>query len=293
MNINKKIALNVTIVCSILATSIIVVGCKKENVYPSKDSSSNSNAEVLSSTSNARKANGLSYKGEEIFRGVFFMNGEFASEINTYKNVNIYAGASPAQYADELLNQNSIIETINKQDPNFFTYFEGEMKSGSCTRIDKALDKGVFVLINAMRQIPAYASLMKMVQGEPVINKAKSNQGLSPNYQQVLSDDLIAQNPDLLDNNPIAPNVVQGQAAALVARVVYFSVAIHNTYAATINVAAIANGAVYAAIVLWKAKWCWTSELVSYDNSDIPVYARKLNSLKYDHFVKDLCDINY
>lgn len=270
----------------LMVATILIVSCqKKETITPHNLQNNHSalNLKIQNTTSN--------YSGAEMFRGIFFMNGSFFNKIKAYKDVNIYVGLSQAQMTDAHALQDKIIDQMNMQNSTFFDEFKVELKSNSCTRIDKALDNAVVTFITAISTMPEFAEVVTMNAAEPIIHKNKTS-AAPQSYNDLSADSILINNPELLNQNPLVNNQPQTSVAVALVAVVYVAAAVHNTVAVTGFVVAAGVAAVYAAAVLWVGKWCWSGAL-TVQNSDLPVGIRKLNGLKYEHFVKNLCDIRY
>ncbi|CAF3227160.1 unnamed protein product [Rotaria sp. Silwood2] len=268
-----------------IAVIVLIVSCAKESPTPAKA--------TIDITSLQFKS-GHGYSGEDMFRGIFFMNGAFFPEITTYDGVDLYAGLSDTIVDSALVLQNKIIVAINNSHSTFFSDFETELKSGSCTRIDKALDNAVTTFITTVNTMPEFGDLVKMQTGETVIHKEMSPTSAYA-FTDTPSDSLLINNPELLMQNSLVNSQGPPQLSAAVAlvAVVYIAVAVHNTVAVTGFVAGVGVAAVYLAVVLWTGKWCWSGALTGVPSGDIPSNISKLNGLHYETFVSDLSNISY
>lgn len=96
------------------------------------------------------------YTGEEMFRSIYFLEGDFVSEIRTLSalkdNVSSYS-LTPSQMAARQEMNDDLIKQINKLDPAFFERFKTQLASDNMYSLKFALTNG-----SKMMQAAGYAS---------------------------------------------------------------------------------------------------------------------------------------
>lgn len=85
-----------------------------------------------------------SFSGEDIFKGLFFLNENFASQIEILENSILYNEINTNSDMQKSLDwaSNIVINEINKHDPTFFEHFEQMVKSRNEYQISEAIDNG-------------------------------------------------------------------------------------------------------------------------------------------------------
>jgi len=91
-----------------------------------------------SSTTEPKK---LTYSGEELFKGVYFREGQVGAIIKTSTNAANQTIAYNGTSSSSLL-VNNLISRLKKKDPNFFTNFKKVISSGDPLAIETCLLKG-------------------------------------------------------------------------------------------------------------------------------------------------------
>jgi hypothetical protein len=120
----------------IVATTISIAACKKNNVNPTNDYKENSASTIAS---NERQL--TVYSGEQIFEGLFFGKGNFTTMLPSIKGVSPYAKLTPS----EILKRDNFILKIKNdlkaQDPNYFTKLKTDLKAANVMQYDALIEK--------------------------------------------------------------------------------------------------------------------------------------------------------
>lgn len=132
---------------------IIISGCNKE------DLKSTDQKYTLKSATNT------SYTGEDMFKGIFFFEGDLAYKIDFLKNFkqSWESNISSIDYTEKVKFQNftdKTVSEIKKVDPYFFEYFEYNMKSGNPLMVKEALYRGGDLLTYVFYDDPTYSQLI-------------------------------------------------------------------------------------------------------------------------------------
>lgn len=108
------------------------------------------------------------YSGEELFRGIFFLQGRVAQELNGLQqnleqieatmSLDENSRISYGEFSDEIINE------INEIDPEFFEKFHTQLKSDNYYVIELALDNSRNMIMAAGLKSDKYSGLFKLVQ---------------------------------------------------------------------------------------------------------------------------------
>jgi hypothetical protein len=101
------------------------------------------------------------YTGEELFRGIFFMQGEVAKSIPMYEDMLVSLGKDKTSEEDINKFSNEIIGYMKVLDPNFFVEFQRGIESKNPYQIRETLNIGIVFLVKTMRNIPQYRILIE------------------------------------------------------------------------------------------------------------------------------------
>lgn len=122
----------ITAVCLFLAGTIFVVSCSQRN-------------EVVPS-GGAKSAQSKNRSGEELYRSVFFLEGDLAKDIPSYQR---YTENVAKVDSNVLAIREDIIAGIKTNKPEFFNEFKAKLESKDYDQIQKALDQGRSVFMES------------------------------------------------------------------------------------------------------------------------------------------------
>lgn len=147
------------------------------------------------------------YSGEELFRGIYFSDGEIAQRIPSLKfNNNMIADLSIEQKLELDKFQSQIVEHLKGIDPNYFENFKHTITSNDIYKIEKHLEM-------VSRDIASYVEILL------------AEKGTNLNEIKKLYDNELAVNPD---------EIFSGVALALLITVVIvIAIAINVTVTKT------------------------------------------------------------
>lgn len=218
----KKIAL-------VLLSSFIFVNCSQQD-----DNINTTNKGNNSIVQRSEKK----YSGEELFKSIFFGQGEFAKNISLYNDVEKQFKEGKLNDSDFQLRFNNFVNKLNKYNPNFFKNFQENIYSGNPLIVQNALKTGSIEIYNNLNIIsPELTKAISHLESDPKLKKI-----LDKNKNTLTPEELVYQNTQiqnyLEEISPCGPTVC----------VFYFAFAIHNTIGATANIG------IYLAIKFWGPK---------------------------------------
>ncbi len=200
------------------------------------------------------------FTGEELFRGIFLMQGEVASQISLFQKIkstydfeaNEEVRLQYSKVVDELINM------ISTKHPWFFKDFKSAITSGDHFEVQNALNAGSGLLVEAMVRSPLISpyyeqslELVDVVDTEGLVTRSGEVDfarlaELHQSLETMLGDG------DKYSGRAEACSIV---AVCLVW--VYLAAA--QSAAVAVNVVGGVAVAVYAAVALWVATYTWTS----------------------------------
>lgn len=145
----------------LLCCSVLFVSCKTRN--PGQTT---------------QQTNKVPYSGEELFRGIFFLEGEVANKIPEIRNLKKISGFNKiSDYKKDLLEKtrSRIVSEIKKDHPDFFPNFAKTLQSGDRVKIQQTLievDKLVFQQFS--KKEDALSNIYKNFQTQELQTKAKN-----------------------------------------------------------------------------------------------------------------------
>ena len=127
----------------LLSMCILFISCSSDNSYPT-DSSTNPTA--------SGKNNNFS--GEELFKGIYFSDGEVGSKLANYEHYKkILSQLSPAEIEAFGDFKQNVVAYISKEEPNFFNKFKNVIDSGNRVAIRKGLQDSNKIFTDAVEKI--------------------------------------------------------------------------------------------------------------------------------------------
>lgn len=219
---SKKIAL-------VLLSSFIFVNCSQQD--DNINTSNKDNNSIL-------QRSGKIYSGEELFKSIFFGQGEFAKNISLYNDVVKEFEEGKLNDSDFKLRFNNFVKKVNEYNPNFFKNFQQNIYSGDPLIVQNALKTGSIEIYNNLSIIsPELTNAISSLESDPKLKEIldKNADTLTPEEQNYLNTQFESYMKQLI---PCGPTVC----------VAYFALAIHNTVGATVNIG------IYLAIKFWGPK---------------------------------------
>jgi SdpC family antimicrobial peptide len=92
------------------------------------------------------------FSGEEIYKGVFFLDGEVANLIPEYEGIRLADVVSAEVISKYQAKENKVIEIIKSNNPTFFEEFKNDMTSGNHIQVQNAIKRGVEILKNTLEK---------------------------------------------------------------------------------------------------------------------------------------------
>lgn len=143
MKKNSKKVIYVILLC-VVCSSIVLMGFRDNN------SSSHLNIEKES--------------GENLFRGIFFLQGKVADRLGSLRAQNVGLDDMPAASRDMYLSYyNDMINLIKQNDPIFFDNFKTKIASRNYSDINEALKDGTKEFYSAVAKSPKFKSFFSKI----------------------------------------------------------------------------------------------------------------------------------
>ncbi|MRM97592.1 hypothetical protein D1Z97_09805 [Riemerella anatipestifer] len=140
MNFYRKLSKNRVFV-SLLALLFIFVSCDR-------DGNGNENE--------------FDFTGEEIFKGIFFQEGNFVDKVQYLSDIRRDAMVlSPEMEKDKQLLINDVIENIKNANPYFFENFKKDIKSTNYIKIENAINYGADELLKGLLKSEKYGNSIR------------------------------------------------------------------------------------------------------------------------------------
>jgi hypothetical protein len=200
-----------------------------------------------------------SYTGEELFRGIFFMQGAVASKITLLKKIK-------QEYSFEEDNEvvvqynhviNEVIDVMKSKSNNFFHRFKVAIESGDHMKVKGILDESAELVHASLLQAPTVARYYQdaldisyeldvegLINADGTVNLARMDD----------IDKIIAEKTK--NGKSLSSRT---QACSLIAVcVVWIYVAAIQSAAVGVSIAAAVAVAVYAGVYLWTVATVWS-----------------------------------
>jgi hypothetical protein len=246
------IKLNKILVLFLLSIISILNSCQSE------DNTLNTENQTKNSLNKSFKKSKEDFSGEDLFKSIMFANGEFSSRIPSYEQFIKNQEAIPNSQKKQLESKlNQLIKSIKKDNPTFFTVFKNNIMSSDHILIQESFKLASIEIANHLEIImPGFNKLKPLVEKDIKNGKFEKEGKLD----QKLIDSKVSEYENILQESSISSNEEElAPCSWAVACVYYFALAVHNTAAATINIAAAIN------VYIWKGYkfWSATDELSS------------------------------
>lgn len=180
--------------------------------------------------------------GQDIFKGIFFADGDFASKLSSQRSKHELFATLDQETREQLQKKiNLVVDLIEKESPEFFNEFKQKISSKDHFLVKQALGEGAkHIADNFEKAFPEMVPLAAKIQDD-IKNKIITTDGkIDPAKveRQKLEYD------KLLSNNMITSSSPKRACTIGLVCVVYIALAVHS-YAAISTVAAVA-------IMTWK-----------------------------------------
>ncbi len=183
---------------------------------------------VISKEANELMKRGANYTGEDIFRGIFFLEGRFVNEIPSLYNAKVERDiiienpmfvSSYPELSEQYLNReaglenDSLVLKIRELNPNIFTELKSSILSKDPYQVKDKLEDCALLLKSAL------LTNEKVEKNIKVIKDGKNRGGIDPkNYDFTVKEDVERYNSDMtsfLENDPEYSSEMQNETAAL------------------------------------------------------------------------------
>jgi SdpC family antimicrobial peptide len=183
---------------------------------------------AISEEANDLMKRGANYTGEDIFRGIFFLEGKFVNEIPSLYNAKVERDiiienpmfvSSYPELSEQYLNQeaglenDSLVLKIRELNPNIFTELKSSILSKDPYKVKDKLEDCALLLKSAL------LTNEKVEKNIKVIKDGKNRGGIDPkNYDFTVKEDVERYNSDMtsfLENDPEYSSEMQNETAAL------------------------------------------------------------------------------
>lgn len=154
---------------------LIFASCQKEKLSPTPSSSTDDSTFAKASTSTNYNA----VSGEELFKGIFFGQGQVTQAIPELANVFNQAGQMSAEEQSEFnAIMNETVAMIQNEKPQFFGNFKSGIQSGDHFEIDATMQDAAKVLAKSVCRVQQYVD-PNTEYDEALSNSIKNETGLS------------------------------------------------------------------------------------------------------------------
>lgn len=208
---------------------------------------------VLISAKSAKEDNNLGYSGEQLFRGIFFFQGNIPNQIAAFKPIKEKLDKlEPFKKIEEENFVNEIVSSVNGINHLYFNELKAAVESKDNYRIDETMKTGVKLIQISLLNSNHYKVLLKIPQNAfAKLDISKYDLTKESDLNLVISEmtKIMKNTSKKIDNSPNGTCVA---VTVVVALAVWDVVALVN-YAAVVNAAALAvvYAAVYASVVFW------------------------------------------
>jgi hypothetical protein len=136
----------------LIITSFLYTSCSTNEVNNEKDDSFLGNSSELQSRIKE-------YDGEEIFRGIYFLEGEFVEEMNYLKQskneMNQYV-LKPGELDEKIKFVNSVVSEIKNINPNYFKNFKLSLSTNNLFELKQIYIDGLSTIEVAAKKTKEY-----------------------------------------------------------------------------------------------------------------------------------------
>ncbi|MBW2963069.1 hypothetical protein [Mesonia aestuariivivens] len=183
---------------------------------------------AISEEANDLMKRGANYTGEDIFRGIFFLEGKFVNQIPSLYNAKVERDiiienpmfvSSYPELSEQYLNQeaglenDSLVLKIRELNPNIFAELKSSILSKDPYKVKDKLEDCALLLKSAL------LTNEKVEKNIKVIKDGKNRGGIDPkNYDFTVKEDVERYNSDMtsfLENDPEYSSEMQNETAAL------------------------------------------------------------------------------
>lgn len=185
------------------------------------------------------------FSGEEMFQGIFFAYGEFATMIPSLdKFAQAAKNYSVEDKRDVEKMVNKLCGLINEQNPMFFDQFERKISSKNHQEISSAIKDGAIAIYDNIEVVfPGITEVMKEMEKDATTKSG----GFDAARIEANKDKYT----ELLNNNILSSGLEKAPCSWAVACVYYAALAAHNTIAVTANIVAAGAIFVYLGVKFW------------------------------------------
>lgn len=161
------------------------------------------------------------FKGEELFKGIFFGAGDFAKSIPQYEDlIRLNASLSAEERTEFERVQNYVVENISRDNEKFFNEFSETIQSGDQVKIRELLQTSATKVqqhLNTYYKISSLDTLLIHAQGKINTDEFKRNGKLSlePSKISSLKAQLLREGEHGPGESQMSPVIVYAVAVAV------------------------------------------------------------------------------
>jgi hypothetical protein len=205
------------------------------------------------------------YSGEDLYRGIFLMQGEVADQISIFKKIKTEFPFEKDAVAMEEFNNivDEVILILKNDNPGFFEKFKSQIQSGDHLQVKEVLDQGAEMLHYGLLKSPTVSAYYQQALN---LSREIDVEGLI-DAEGKLNHEKMNEIDALIKKKIEQQSVARAQACSLVAVcVAWIYLAVVHGIAVGVSVAAVVAVAVYAGAWLWTAATTWTVKLIGHDS---------------------------
>ena len=242
---------------------------------------------IATSCQTHEKTVAQSYSGEDLFKGIFLLQGAVADQISVFKKTK--ANFPMQGDADAQLQYNQIVdevvEVIRTNNPQFFNAFRANIQSGDHLRVAKTLDEALPVLHFSLMKSPTiskyYADALAFAQTIDTKGLIGSNGEL--NYSKVAEINSLINEKSQKGNHLLSSR--QEGCSAVFFCVAWIYLAVWQSAAFAVSVAAA------VAVALWAGVYVWVAATVQTPTPQPKTFAEDPNLAAYEFYQPTQYDI--
>lgn len=206
------------------------------------------------------------FSGKELYKSIFFANGEFAKKIDSYKsNVTAFNNMTVEQKNEFNKNFSLLVDKIEENNPSFFENFKSNLLSKDHQKVQNAIIEGGKKMYESLEIIyPNIDNLYQKFETDYLSGDILNEEG-EIDIEKI--EDKKDEYAEILNHNMISSDseVAAAPCSWAVVCVAYFVLAVHNTAAVTALVVAVAAVKIKVGVEVGLAGKSSDSDLLEFE----------------------------
>lgn len=239
-----------------------------------------------------KSVNNNNYSGEDIFRGIFFLEGDIVNKIPSLHNAKIerdilfenpiLVSSMPEINESNIepgLSNDSLVQKIREFNPDIFTELKESVLSENPYNVRDKLEESALLLRSALLTNNTFARSIQ------VITDGKTRGGIDPkNYDFTIREEVMRYNEDMsnfLENDPEYEDEFDRETSAVV---IVFLITVSVLVAFVAYMFALIGGAIFvvmaAALWIYVLNWFENWSIGDFGQEATPVITDTINLFK-------------